>query len=274
MLETVPEPFFMQGVAGPVFALYQPAEGQTRGAFLFLPPFAEEMNRCRATVAAQARAFSRIGYASLLLDPFGTGDSGGNLDDATWDIWERDAILAADWLSQRTGVSVALWGLRLGALLAAATAEHLPGRFQHLLLWQPVLDGKLFLTQYLRLRVANLMDRNLPPETTEEMRAALNAGRILEVAGYPIAGPLARSLDRTRLGDLIQLKDLAVDWFELVSEQGKSLAPASQKAIAQLSGQGCEVTANSFTGPAIWQLHKRDDVPELVSLTTARFRRE
>lgn len=271
MTAPLPEPFFVHGVAGPVFALYQPASGQVRQAFLYLPPFAEEMNRCRATVAQQARIFSQQGIACLLLDPYGTGDSSGNLDQATWDIWVQDALTAADWLAQRTQAPVGLWGFRLGALLAGDVVNRSPGRFNRLLLWQPVQDGKLFFTQYLRLRVAFLMDRNLPPETTDEMRAALTAGQTLEVAGYSIAGPLARDMDGIKLAQFTQLAGLAVDWFEQVSEADKPLTPASQKGIRQLTEQGCPVTATSFTGPPIWQLHKRDDVPELVRLTAARM---
>lgn len=266
-----PEPLFLQGAAGPVFALYLPAVERARQAFIYLPPFAEEMNRCRATVAKQARALNQQGIACLLLDPFGTGDSSGNLDQATWDIWAQDTLTAADWLAQRTQAPIGLWGCRLGALLAADVANRAPGRFNRLLLWQPVQDGKLYLTQYLRLRVASLMDRNLPPETTEGMRAALAAGQTLEVAGYPIAGPLARGLDDTKLAQCTQLAGLAVDWFEQVAEADKPLTPASQKGIKQLTEQGCTVNPIAFTGPPIWQLHKRDDVPELIRLTSARM---
>ncbi|MEW6677486.1 MAG: hydrolase 2, exosortase A system-associated [Pseudomonadota bacterium] len=266
-----PEPLFFQGAAGPVFALYLPARGPARQTFVYLPPFAEEMNRCRATAAQQARALSEQGIATLLVDPYGTGDSSGNLDQATWDIWVQDALTATDWLAQRTQAPVGLWGFRLGALLAADAANRAPGRFNRLLLWQPVQDGKLFFTQYLRLRVAFLMDRNLPPETTDEMRAALAAGQTLEVAGYPIAGPLARDLDGVKLAQFTQLAGLTVDWCEQVSEADKPLTPASQKGIKQLTEQGCTVTAIPFIGPPIWQLHKRDDVPELVRLTSVRM---
>lgn len=271
MTAPLPEPYFFHGGAGPVFALYQPAIGQVRQAFIYLPPFAEEMNRCRATVAQQARALSQQGIASLLLDPYGTGDSSGNLDQATWDIWVQDALIAADWLAQRTHAPVGLWGFRLGALLACDAVNRSPGRFNRLLLWQPVQDGKLFFTQYLRLRVAFLMDRNLPPETTDEMRAALAAGQTLEVAGYPIAGPLARDLDGVKLAQFTQLAGLVVDWFEQVSEADKPLTPASQKSIKHITEQGCQVNATPFTGPPIWQLHKRDDMPELVRLTSGRM---
>jgi exosortase A-associated hydrolase 2 len=266
-----PVPLFLQGSAGLVFALYLPAHGQARQAFVYLPPFAEEMNRCRATVAQQARALCQQGIACLLLDPYGTGDSSGNLDQATWDIWVKDTLTAAEWLAQRANAPVGLWGLRLGALLATDVANQAPGRFNRLLLWQPVQDGRQYFTQYLRLRVAFLMDRNLPPETTDEMRVALAAGQTLEVAGYPIAGPLARDLDGTKLALLTRLSGLRVDWFEQVGQAGKPLTPASQKGMQQLTEQGCQVSAIPFTGPPIWQLHKRDDVPELVSLTSAHL---
>ena len=35
---------------------------------VFIPPFVEEMNRCRSLVAGQARDFARSGYACTLVD--------------------------------------------------------------------------------------------------------------------------------------------------------------------------------------------------------------
>jgi alpha-beta hydrolase superfamily lysophospholipase len=52
-----------------------------------------------------------------------------------------------------------LWGLRLGALLAldaAPLCDPAPAGF---VLWQPVVSGEQFLTQFLRLRVASAMPR-------------------------------------------------------------------------------------------------------------------
>ena len=70
-------PVFIDSAAGRVFAIYhRPAEGGSNGpAMLYLPPFAEEMNRSRRMAALQARALAAAGYGVLLLDPYGTGDS-------------------------------------------------------------------------------------------------------------------------------------------------------------------------------------------------------
>lgn len=272
MHAVLPQPFFLQGASGQVFALYQPALDETKQAIIYLPPFAEEMNRCRFTVAEQTRALGKLGYAVLLLDPYGTGDSAGDLSDASWEGWINDVQLATDWLATRTSMPITLWGLRLGALLAVAAANQSPERYQRLVLWQPVQDGKLFLTQYLRLRIAFLMDRNLPAETTDDMRNTLKNDGVLEVAGYPIGGRLAQELDTVRLSNFTQLKGLPIEWFELVAEAGKPLPPGSQKSIQHLAEMGCQVQTTTFCGPPIWQLHKRDELPDLIEVTTNRLK--
>ncbi|MBB1075840.1 hydrolase 2, exosortase A system-associated [Rhodoferax sp. 4810] len=265
-----PKPFFLTGTAGDIFCLYFPAN-QPRGAFVYCPPLAEEMNRCRATVAQQARQLAALGYACLLMDPFGTGESAGELSNATWEIWQADVLLAAHWLTEQTQTPISLWGLRLGALLTASVVNQHPQQFEQLLWWQPVLDGKLFLTQYLRLRVAFLMHRDLPSETTDQMRTQLAAGATLEVAGYLLGGALAQALDCTNLRECTQLTSLPMTWLEHVSDTDRPVAPASLKVIAQLRDQRCTVTPIAFTGPPIWQLHKRDEVPQLLALTTQQF---
>lgn len=263
----LPEPFFLTGSRGRLLCTYFGPQAERRGALLYVPPFAEEMNRCRATVAEQARRLASAGHDVLLLDPYGTGDSEGDFSEASWQTWLGDVTAAGAWLEERSGGPIGLWGCRTGALLAADAAQSAPGRYRRLLFWQPVLDGKMFLTQYLRLRVAFLMDRGLPAETTNEMRQTLQAGGTLESAGYGLTGQLAAELDDKRLLDMDALTDMDVTWCELVSEQGAALAMPSQKGIAFLEGQGCRVDVRPFTGPPIWQLHRRDELPDLISTT-------
>lgn len=266
-----PQPFFIDSAAGRVFALYFAPHGTPRGAILYLPPLAEEMNRCRALVAEQARTFAAAGYACLLLDYFGTGDSAGELSEATWDVWHADVLAAARWLEEKTKLPVSLWGCRLGALLATDVASRAPARFSHLVFWQPIMDGKIYLTQFLRLRVAFLMDRGLPAETTEQMRAQFTAGESVVVSGYALPPGIANTVDKLRLPDIIGLSNCRIDWLENVSEPSKPLPPPSQKAIEALRQQGHQVNVQPFTSPPIWQLHERDEALDLLEKTTALF---
>ena len=269
-----PQPLFIKGGAGDNFALYLPAEGTIKGSIVYVPPFAEEMNRCRHIVSRQARELARQGHACLVLDLYGTGDSAGEFSDASWDIWKQDVKCAADWLMQKTGTNVTLWGMRLGALIAADVANSIPQLFSRLLMWQPVIDGKLFLTQYLRLRVAFLMDNNLQPETTDSMRQSVYAGQPIEVSGYTLANPLVADLDNKRLTDFDKLDKTRVDWFEHVAEEGKPPSFASKRIFDHMTKLGCHLSAHTFVGPPMWQLHRRDEIPDLIAQTTALFGNE
>lgn len=64
----------------------------------------------------------------------------------------------------------AIWGIRLGALLAANCMSTKDAKLA-LMLWQPVIDGKTHLTQFFRVRIAANMDRaDVQKETTAFMR--------------------------------------------------------------------------------------------------------
>src|SRR5512135_2479066 len=139
------EAFFLDSPRGPLFSIFTaPSDQQMKGSVLYLPPFAEEMHKSRRMAALQARAMAAQGYAVLQIDLTGCGDSAGDFADATWTAWLDDARLAHAWLAGKTARPVTLWGLRTGALLAADLAQRLQN-IHHLILWQPVSDGSLFL---------------------------------------------------------------------------------------------------------------------------------
>src|SRR5438045_2789030 len=113
------EAFFLQGEAGERFCVFYAARGAPLGSVIYLHPFAEEMNKSRRMAALQARAFAARGYAVLQIDLLGCGDSSGGFDDARWSRWKHDVRNAQRWLSDHAEGPMHLWGLRLGALLAA-----------------------------------------------------------------------------------------------------------------------------------------------------------
>ena len=260
-------PLFLQLNGRRLFGLQIVPTGASTGAMLYLPPFVEEMNRCRSHVVLQARSLAAAGWHCLLLDPYGTGESDGQTTDGRWAHWLADAEAAVGWLAQQTGHAPALWGLRTGALLAAELASGLlarnPDALRGLLLWQPVLDGKLFLTRYLRLRIASQMVHDGNRETTDGIRARLSAGEEVEVAGYPLTGHLADALATRRMADLPGLERLPIAWLEVVAKPEQPLAPPSRKLVDGLLAAGGQVLARTAVGPMVWQLSDREDAPAL-----------
>ncbi len=262
-------PVFLDGERGRIFALHFCPGSSPRAHLVFLPPFCEEMNRCRHLVADQANRFAASGYSCLLLDPFGTGDSEGALADASWEGWRMDALTGVQWCQQRYSIPTILWGLRLGALLALDLAATYADQFTKLLLWQPVTNGKTYLTQILRARIAYLAGNALPPETTEEMRSALRRGENIEVAGYVLGGKLVGEIDNLSVTSFASLSGADIHWLQQSSNTEDSPSAAVQKVVDQLLTQGNTVALTLFQTPQIWQLSERADCRQLLEKTSA-----
>ncbi len=190
-------PLYIESNSGKLFAIYYPSanENSSQRAIIHIPAFAEEMNVSRNKIALQARKFANQGNAVLILDLFGTGESEGDFGDATWEIWLQNIDTAIVWLNQQGLKMITLWGLRSGALLAMNFVNHYPNRVKRLISWQPVLNGEVFVTQFLRLRVAAaMMNNNAPREKTIDLKKQLLEGKKIEVAGYWLNSDLIKSL--------------------------------------------------------------------------------
>lgn len=264
---SVSQPLFLEFNGRRLFALQIHPVVPCIGALLFLPPFSEEMNRCRSHVAEQARALAAVGLRCLLLDYHGTGESGGQSTEGDWDHWRADAIAAAQWLAQDSGRPLGLWGLRTGALLAAEVAASGELAVSRMLLWQPVVDGKQFVNQYLRLRIASQMVHGAERETTTTIQHRLAAGEVIEVAGYPLTGRLADGIAARRMADFKALGRARVDWIEVAGQADQPLPPGSQRVVDGLLAAGCNIQPTTVAGPTFWQLAGTHVAPELQQAT-------
>ena len=256
------------GHHGARFAVLHRPVAACRGLVVYAHPFAEEMNKSRRMAALAARAMAGQGWAVLMPDLLGCGDSPGDFGDATWAGWVDDIVQASQWLRQTStpGAPLALWGLRAGALLATAAAARL-GDVQRLLLWQPATSGKLVLNQFLRLQMASELvggeERN--KGLNDSPKARLAAGHVVELAGYRIAPALAHGLEQALLPPSPPVRQ--VDWLEVSTRDPATLAPASASTVAAWQQAGCAVRSQVVDGPAFWQTTEIEDAPALVRAT-------
>jgi exosortase A-associated hydrolase 2 len=264
---TVTHPAFVNVNNRRLFTLEIAPAGPSKGTVLYLPPYAEEMNRCRCHVAESARALAAAGQRCLILDHHGTGESDGGSTEADWENWKADAIAVAQGLVKRDRLPLTLWGMRTGALLATEVAHAGVVDVDRLLLWQPVLDGKNFLTQYLRLRIASQMVHGSDRETTAMIMQRLAVGEDIEVAGYPLAQRLAAGLSSRRLIDFATLKTRRIDWVEIVAQANQNLPPGSQRAADALTAAGANLRVTPVAAPQIWQLAGEHPAPQLIRTT-------
>ncbi|MBD8531340.1 MULTISPECIES: hydrolase 2, exosortase A system-associated [unclassified Massilia] len=259
------QPFFLPREDGQRFCMYHPPAGVTcRGAILYVHPFAEEMNRSRRMAALAARALAAHGYGVLQIDLHGCADSSGDFGDARWHAWKADLQAGCAWLQERLGQPVTLWGLRLGALLAldyAATAAVPPAR---LLLWQPVISGAAYITQFLRLRIASDMLGGEPTGAgTDALRVALAGGEVLEIAGYDLAPALAAAIDGADATKLVPI-GIPVDWFEIVASAERPASQAAERTTFNWRLAGARVNLQAVAGPPFWSTPEMTESAALI----------
>jgi exosortase A-associated hydrolase 2 len=262
------QPFFMDVPEGRLYAVYRRPDGPVRGNVLCVPPFNEEMNRCRSMVTLQANALAELGFGTLLVDLIGTGDSTGEYRDGRWPLWLNNVRAGMAWLDSQPGGCTLLWGIRLGAMLAAEIQGKLARPDLGLILWQPLLEGKIFFTQFLRLRLAAQMNRtDVPKETTAFLRAQFARGENVEISGYEIHPELAHALDAARLDALVPARGAPVLWLEHVPAGGEGNSPASQKVLDIWSAAGVVPDVRTFEGPQFWQVHERVVAHQAITQT-------
>jgi len=171
------------------------AEPTSEGVVLCYP-MGQEYMRIHRTYTELARGLASAGYSVLRFDYFGCGDSEGNFLDATLERWIDDIYLAYKELRSNAVSRIWLVGSRLGANLALEASLSLPD-LQGLVLWEPIIDGKTYIST-LRRAHEDLLRNNAVLDGYE--RFPLPPRCCAEFVGYPFSRGL---LDQLAAIDLI-----------------------------------------------------------------------
>ena len=263
----VPSAFLLPAEPGDRFCIFHQSSAGTAGGIVYAHPFAEEMNKSRRMAALQSRRLAAEGYSVLQIDLYGCGDSAGEHAEARWETWKRDLRAAVAWLKSRVNGPVGLWGLRLGATLAADVARDPDLGIDQLLLWQPVSNGEQHLTQFLRLRLAaEMLAGGAAQSGVRELRETLARGVPLEVAGYDLPPGLAAEIDALRLGDLVPAVR-RVHCLEVTGAEQPKLSPASLRVLESWRSKGLEIRSAAVAGEPFWSTMEIAECEALLAAT-------
>jgi hypothetical protein len=98
---------------------------------------------------------------------------------------------------------------------------------------------------------------------TAALRAALQAGESLEIAGYVLPPALAASLDGLDL-QAMAAPACPLHWLEVVAAPERPLPPASTRLLANWGARGVAVA-----GPQFWASQEISECPALLEATVA-----
>lgn len=265
------EPFFLAGELGSLFCLLRcPSVGPPKGGVLYLHPFAEEMHKSRRMAAVQAEEMAASGWVVLQVDLTGCGDSAGDFSDATWSAWRDDVARAWTCLNGIVrSLPCYLWGLRIGATLAAQMSTEL-SRVSGLLLWQPVICGEIFLNQFLRIRLAGemLADRGIK-NNTKHLREILRRGEVVEVGGFGLSSVMARELTDVKLSESRPYCPVA--WFEVGAMMGDGISHAGQTVLDAWGESFASCVTATVSGDPFWITQEITECRDLLALTRSVF---
>jgi exosortase A-associated hydrolase 2 len=262
------DPAFIQGTKGPLFALHHPPQQMSDASecIVTVPSFAEEMNRCRYMQTLLAQALNKQGHALVSVDPYGTGDSAGDFAETSWDQWIEDTVDAVHYAKQLGYQKISLLAIRLGTLLAMAAAPAIKD-LNRIILWQPAINGKASLNQFLRIKIAASMGRDEKAETTAHLEQLLKEGNSIEVAGYDVSPALFYGIQAAHYNNHLNQLSCPIAWFSVLASAERKTPRGDLQAIEKLQHQGINVDHRTVVGPAFWQAHERTLAPELITAT-------
>ena len=225
----------------------------TRGVVI-VPSFGWEDVCSYRPLRFLAEMFAGDGIPTLRFDLPGTGDSSGDARDPDlFPAWIRSIGDAADELRRVAGVNdVAVFGIRLGALLALSAATQ-GANLQDLILWGPTATGKAF------LRELNAFSRMARAEYANGAATPPSPFEGLEIGGFLLAPETQHAL-------------AALDFSTLPPNQvrrclvlTRDTLPADQKLVAAMESSGWRVETREGSGYAGMMSAPDEAVPPLAA---------
>ena len=264
------EEFLFLGANGRELFCARRVPAAPRAVAVFCHPFGEEKKNAYRPFVDLGRLLAEKGAASVSFDYAGCGDSSGEMDDATLEMWIEDtlAVIESARALAPAGAPVLLAGLRLGASIAALAA--LRAGVERLILWQPVVNGRAdFAAELRRTLIKQMVTNGAAAASREHLLAELEQGQgRLDLDGFPFTGALYKGIASVDLLCLELTPRHAVSLIQIAHTP--NLLPDAQRLAQTWSARGARVTTDAVVTPPLWARLDPVDVTSLLNLTVSR----
>jgi alpha/beta superfamily hydrolase len=223
--------------------------GEIRAGLIVCPGLFNDLAKNHRRETLLARALADRGIAALRFDYRGTGNSGADGFEATFESMVDDARRAAEHLTERARLDeVAFLGTRVGALVAAAAVER---GDTPLALWEPVVDIDRYFRDCFRARLMSELKRATSrDDKREDLLSVMQREGSVDVLGYPVRANLYESLrGRTVAGESGQH---ARPFLLVQFSRRPALRSEYEQLVAALESRGASVSARVFEREESW----------------------
>lgn len=275
MQPSTSEFFFLDTAAGKRLCLLRKnqALSDSRAVIIFIQAFGEEMNRSRRMATLQAQQLIQLGFAVVIMDLCGTGDSEGELSKTTWQTWKLDLQYLCAWIRERTNSPICLLGLRLGALLAIDFSDNHHFPVHQIVLWQPVFDGEQYFSEFSRTHLmTNILNVHNKEKTKEEKTYSLknSADQTIEISGYEISPTFKQSLISIKLEQFEKIS-AKLTWMEVDRHPSATLSKRRQHYLHVLRAIAPQFDFVKCQGEQFWNTQEISVCNQLIEVTSTIF---
>jgi len=233
------EPFYFGASETQLLGCYHAPETKASRncAVVLCYPMGHEYVQFHRACRQLAALLARGGFPVLRFDFYGCGDSSGDCEDGRIDRWLEDIASAISETHHRSAAAkICLVGLRLGGSLAAMAAA---GRadIDGMVLWDPVIAGKLYLEELKHLHRQMLQRAHLRPSDGESRT---------EIAGFVLTDEMISDLNDL---DLLRIERKPANRI-LVVESRKNLMQTD--LTKHLEGLNANVMHIDLPNPQFW----------------------
>lgn len=232
---------FYQGTKGTLFRIIRTPE-QVLAHLVFIAPLFEQANKTRHHITRSAINGYHQGLQTIVFDHYGTGDSSGELVEASLSLWQQDILLQLEDIKVNSAQAIYL-SLPLSAVLLLS--DEILSQVDGLILLQPDFNGKRFVQQFKRLALAAKLT-----QADKKKLAEMNDQENLEISGYTIQTKL---LEQLAGQSLPQLADFNINcyWFEWQA-QSDALSPGRQKQQQALANKNNKLLVQQVIELKFW----------------------
>jgi len=179
------------------------SQKETNDSFviILLNPIFEERSRAQRYLYNWSCFLASQGHTVIRFDYRGTGDSDGHSKEISLQTQIDDLNRIYDWVKkQHRTKRIAFHGLRWGASLAAIVSNEFKGKIHHLVLWEPLKDGRNYFMTELRKNLASqLIVHNKVIVDRKQLIAQLENGETINIDGYIVGPGFLKEIDRVNL---------------------------------------------------------------------------